>query len=181
MKNINQIFLILLICVSCNKENNVEPIQSDNIEGCTIEEFYARMLINGECWTSSFEFFVIENSIIRIRMRKEEKFEEEFLFKIPIDLKLGSRSVLTGSEYLSSKLIVSEGIDAIVARFEPRYDLEKEENWIIVDSIDVDSTIISGKFETILYSDSSLGSQSIYDRPDKLVITDGQFRIKRIE
>lgn len=165
---------------SCDEEKDVQPIQLDNIEDCKIEEFYARMLINGECWVSSFEFFVIENGIISLRMRKEEKFEEEFLIKIPIDLGLGDRFILAGDDNLRINMDVTEGIDAIVARFEPKYNLEKEENWIIVENINADSTIISGKFETILYSDSPQGSQSIYDRPDKLVITNGEFLVKKI-
>ena len=185
MKSINQIYLVilmLLIYSSCGEENNVEPVPSDNIEDCEIEEFYARMLINGECWSSGFEYFMIETSVIDLRIRKEDKFEEELNFRIPLsEIQLNDSTMFKGTNESSCNLFVTEGKDALVARFEPKYNLEKEGNWIMVENINADSTIISGKFEAILYSDSPQGSQSIYDRPDKLVITDGQFRIKRIE
>lgn len=186
MKIPNQVFitfLILLMISSCGEKNSIES-EMDNIEDCKIEEeFYTRMLINGECWTSSFEYFyfAIENNVIVIRMRKEEKFEEHFSIIIPINLVIGDRVVLTGNKNLKIDMSVTEGIDALVVRYDPRYNLDEEENWVIIDRIDADSTIISGKFETILYSDIPQGSQSIYGRPDKLIITDGEFRVKRTE
>ena len=131
LKYIVTIFLLSLLITSCNQEN--EPIQpDDNIEDCLVDEFYARMLINGKCWTSSFAYFGIQDSVIGIRMRKENKFEEEFSFRINTrQFNLNTAYYPIGNRNSSFYLFITEGIDALVTYFEPRYSIEKDLNWVI--------------------------------------------------
>lgn len=130
MKKIYQICLIAMIVftnLSCDKNDKAEPVPQGNIEDCEIEEFYARMLINGVCWTSTFEYFVIEDSTLAIRLRKEEKFEEEFSLRLPLArVHLNDLVFFEGTRTSFFNLWIAEGIDAIVTSFAPKYHLGKD-------------------------------------------------------
>jgi len=173
------VLLILLLYISCGEEDNVDLELPMNIEDCEIEEFHARMLINGECWTSTISFFDTTNGVFDLRFGNISSLTEELTIRF--DKKYGTNTVfLTGGADSYIIFGVLEGFDALVVLFEPKYLADKEANWIEIDSINSDSSTISGRFETILYRNGE-GNQAIYPSSEKLVITNGQFRVKRKE
>jgi len=180
LKYIIKFLLLSLLIASCTKEN--EPIQpTDTIEDCLVDEFYARMLINGKCWTSNFAYFIIQDSILNVGMRKDVIFyEEEFALRFD-SLKLNHKFTLKGDRNSQVSFSVSRSFDTLLTYYEPRYSSEKELNWFLIDSINSDSTVIKGKFEAVLYREYSPVIDSIYPRPEKLVITNGQFKVERID
>ncbi len=173
------ILFLSLLSTSCTKEN--EPIQpTDTIKDCLVDEFYARMLINGKCWTSTFAYFGIQDSIPHIWMETDVNYEENFLLRFN-DLRLNHKSNFKGDRNSKIYLFVTAGYDAHLTSYEPRYSSGKELNWVLIDSINSDSTIIKGKFEAVLYRENAPGIESVYPRPEKLVITDGQFKVERLD
>lgn len=176
------VFFILLLCTSCGKGDKLDLEPPINIEDCQIEEYYARMLINGECWTSTSSVYKINQGIgiYDIRLENIGNLTEGLYFLTDVANNLGRMIFFTGDRNSFVAFAVTEGLDAAVVGFEAKYSIDTESNWIIIDSISLDSTIISGRFEAILYRNGE-GNQAIYPSPEKLVITDGQFRVKRKE
>lgn len=169
------IFLLIQF-LSCSEDT--EPIENiDKIEDCQVDDFYARMLINGECWSSDIDFFRIDDNSIFFGFINDGSIDEKLLFMLP-SLKIEIFE-FTGMGNNVLTLSIVEGGDALVTYFEPRYLTEKDLNWIELEDINADTTIISGKFEAVLYRNMPQGNQSIYPSPEKLVITDGQFRVQR--
>jgi hypothetical protein len=172
------VFIGFTLFFSCSEDS--EPIENiDHIEDCQVDDFYARMLINGECWISDIDYFRIDENSISIQFINDGALDENVLMVIPnVEI---STIQFTGDRENSIYFSIIEGGDALVTSFEPRYSTEKELNWIQLEHINSDTTIISGRFEAVLYRNMPQNNQSIYPSPEKLVISDGQFKVQRRE
>jgi len=171
-------YIIILLFISCNK--NTEPIeQHDNIEDCVlVGDFYARMLINGKCFVTDSNYFRILDNTVMLEMIKIGQYYEELTINMPVNYKIGETYYFYSSPDFSFNFYVTSPPDANISSFFPD-KLFNNDDWFIINSINNDSTIIEGNFKLTLYKDNPQGNQTIY--PNKMVITDGQFRAKKFE
>ncbi len=180
VKTIKYCIVVLAVMLYASCSGDEDPVEDiDRIEDCQVDEFYARMLINGKCWTTTSSFFRNNDSSVSIRFNGRGNVAENFLLSLSeLSLRMSELNNISKDELT---LFIVEGGDGLVTYFEPRYATEKGLNRVEIESINSDTTVISGKFEAVLYRNMPEGNQEIYPSPERLEITDGQFRVQRRE
>ncbi len=190
MKNIYNVYLFFLVLaiasLNCNKNTEEETVPQelpqDNIEDCEVDEFYARFLLNGTCWVTDFERVDIRDQYLNIEFQKRAAISENLIFRLPVEKLDFNRNKIysidevgTWSENVIALYTFTEGGDGLIIGYSPALQTSSTNDYFEITQINADTTIIEGKFQCTLFPGNTT---TIFDAPDSLKITEGQFKIE---
>ncbi len=190
MKNIYTVYLFFLVLAmasfNCNKNTEEETLPQelpqDNIEDCEVDEFYTRFLSNGKCWVNTREKVTIRDGYFRMEFRKSGAITENLIFRLPIEKLDFNRNkvysigeVGNWSENVTALYTFTEGGDGLIIGYSPALQTNSTNDYLEITHINADTTIVEGKFHCTLLPGNST---SIFNAPDSLKLTEGQFKIQ---
>jgi hypothetical protein len=167
------------------KEDTTKIFIPDTISQCKHDSFFVKAIVNDRCWVGLYNAIGKRNgNYLFTGQRNEVHPYLEISISAGEEIKLGKKLKLQSRTDFKLELLDEAKIyyfysstDFLIATYNTNSKVDTLLNYVVIDAINQDSSIIEGRFEAIL--PQVMYSVSMYNLPDTIKIKNGSFRLKR--